>query len=517
MTHASACANIPADTPLARRYHGQGRIKDPKKLAAFDLIVTTYATAASDWTRANKGGAGASAFPLGAIDWFRVVLDESHTIKSPKPAQSQACLALSATRRWCVTGTPMGSEVGDLFGQFLFLGLSPFDQSAYFEANVRRVFGAQGNNYSGSPIPLLYALSRTMIRHTKQQTLGGAAVLALPPKTEEKVGVEFTAEERKAYAAAHKDAVAQFEQYRAQGATAVSQRLLAIMSLLLPLRRIASGGALTDKEVTVPDLHALAAARSAARIAALQNAAGGDDDVKPKLEAGADVKPSFPASGATAAGASGASGAGTSAAAAAADPGPGPVDAKPVLTAVTSAEETCALCGELAEDAVRTGCAHYFCKDCLLGAMPAKASAARCPECKKPVDAAWLMREAAAAAADAAGAASAAGAAGASGAGPATAKAAAKPKPPPAPIVLRCESKLRVLLSELKAMREADETAKALVFSQFNSTLEWLKTRLTEEGFGYRTISGSMPLPKRAAAIEAFQKGACLRCVARSV
>ena len=27
--------------------------------------------------------------------------------------------------------------------------------------------------------------------------------------------------------------------------------------------------------------------------------------------------------------------------------------------------------------------------------------------------------------------------------------------------------------------------------SQFNGTLEWLKTRLTEEGFGYRTINGS--------------------------
>ena len=97
-----------------------------------------------------------------------------------------------------------------------------------------------------------------------------------------------------------------------------------------------------------------------------------------------------------------------------------------------------------------------------------------------------------------------------------------------------CESKLLALLDELHVMKEADSTAKALVFSQvgiddctfhvidvalqapfpfpcpsppqYNTTLEWLKLRLTEEGFGYRTISGSMPLKQRTKAIEAFQK-----------
>ena len=48
-------------------------------------------------------------------------------------------------------------------------------------------------------------------------------------------------------------------------------------------------------------------------------------------------------------------------------------------------------------------------------------------------------------------------------------------------------------------------TPQALIFSQYTGTLEWLKTRLSEEGFGYRTISGSMPLKQRAAAIQAFQ------------
>ena len=50
---------------------------------------------------------------------------------------------------------------------------------------------------------------------------------------------------------------------------------------------------------------------------------------------------------------------------------------------------------------------------------------------------------------------------------------------------------------QLEEMRAADPTAKALVFSQFNSTIDWLKVKLGEHGFGFRTISGGMTLSKR--------------------
>ena len=43
--------------------------------------------------------------------------------------------------------------------------------------------------------------------------------------------------------------------------------------------------------------------------------------------------------------------------------------------------------------------------------------------------------------------------------------------------------------------------------AQYMSTIEWLKTCLTQQGFGYRFISGSMPLKQRAKAISAFQVG----------
>ena len=104
-------------------------MRDVAKLADNDLVVTTYQTLSSDWAAADKARtpkSPASAHPLGAIQWHRIVLDEAHNIKSPATAQTKACIELESDRRWCVTGTPMGTSVDDLVGQLAFLHAQPF-------------------------------------------------------------------------------------------------------------------------------------------------------------------------------------------------------------------------------------------------------------------------------------------------------------------------------------------------------------------------------------------------------
>lgn len=44
---------------------------------------------------------------LYSVHWFRIVLDEAHTIKSPKSQISLAAADLAADSRWCLTGTPI--------------------------------------------------------------------------------------------------------------------------------------------------------------------------------------------------------------------------------------------------------------------------------------------------------------------------------------------------------------------------------------------------------------------------
>lgn len=48
-------------------------------------------------------------------------------------------------------------------------------------------------------------------------------------------------------------------------------------------------------------------------------------------------------------------------------------------------------------------------------------------------------------------------------------------------------------------------SGKSLVFSQFASTLDWLKEELPKHGFQFRTLTGDMSMRQRAKALHDFQ------------
>ena len=65
-------------------------------------------------------------------------LQESHTIKEAHSRQARACTSLAGERRWCVSGTPVNTDIGDLLSQFGFLGFQPFSLKPFFDAHVRQ-------------------------------------------------------------------------------------------------------------------------------------------------------------------------------------------------------------------------------------------------------------------------------------------------------------------------------------------------------------------------------------------
>ena len=83
--------------------------------------MTTFHVLAADFNARSKtakaavekGGKASYVPPAEKIEWWRIVLDEAHNIKGDT-AQSKAALALHASRRWCVTGTPVNTAVDDL-------------------------------------------------------------------------------------------------------------------------------------------------------------------------------------------------------------------------------------------------------------------------------------------------------------------------------------------------------------------------------------------------------------------
>ncbi|DBB09876.1 TPA: hypothetical protein ACH3X3_001489 [Trebouxia sp. C0006] len=404
-------------------HHGPKRSKDPKDLAAYDIVLVTYQTLGLDFSRGLKdtSGDGKKRFPpCGSIQWHRIVLDEAHTVKNPTAQLTKACMALASNKRWCVTGTPVGSDIADLKGQFNFLQLHPFTNKNFFSVYVKPAY--TGSTWARPPASmLLCVLSQCMIRHTKLQVLGGEEILQLPKKTEDLVPVSFSQEEQELYMHVFERARTKYHMFRTHGPHMVSKKLIQIMSTLLPLRRICSGGQLSDKDLAVELPSAVGAVNMA-------------------------------------------------------------VDPNAVCT-----EEACCICFESPIwEPTRTKCNHWFCWECIGTLLQGRTGAAAslvCPLCRATVQGQELVKGV-----------------------NEDAQALEEEDSFAANLEQKAstsESKLMALLEELRVMRENDPTAKALVFSQFVSTIEWLKVKLAEQGFSYRTISGSMSLQQRSKVLKA--------------
>lgn len=117
-------------------YYGGDRINDLKVISEHDVVLTTYGVLASAYKSVciiivllfqlffvqslsfSFMSINEKPYPLSnqdpekisifhEIDWYRVVLDEAHSIKSSKTVVAQSAYALNAYSRWCLTGTPL--------------------------------------------------------------------------------------------------------------------------------------------------------------------------------------------------------------------------------------------------------------------------------------------------------------------------------------------------------------------------------------------------------------------------
>ncbi|KAF8863170.1 hypothetical protein BDZ45DRAFT_738502 [Acephala macrosclerotiorum] len=106
-------------------YHGRGRESKPEAIANCDIVLSTYHTIASESSK--------STIPLFKINWFRVVLDEAHIIRTSSTQLFQVVTKLSAKIRWCVTGTPVQNELEDLGSLVAFIKVPMLDTPPKFK------------------------------------------------------------------------------------------------------------------------------------------------------------------------------------------------------------------------------------------------------------------------------------------------------------------------------------------------------------------------------------------------
>ncbi|KAJ5594931.1 uncharacterized protein N7459_001139 [Penicillium hispanicum] len=144
-------------------YHGANRAKTAKSLDDYDVVITTYGTLTSESGTATSDKAKKSG--IFAVYWYRIILDEAHTIKNRNAKATQAACTLDAQYRWCLTGTPLQNNLDELQSLIKFLRIKPFDDLAAWRDQISRPLA---NGRGGLAIQRLQVyLKAFMKRRTK--------------------------------------------------------------------------------------------------------------------------------------------------------------------------------------------------------------------------------------------------------------------------------------------------------------------------------------------------------------
>lgn len=120
-----------------RVHHGPQRTKRFEDLKKYDVVITTYQILVSEHGSSSEREDGPQAGCFG-IHWYRVILDEAHTIKNRNAKATQACYALRAEYRWCLTGTPMQNNLDELQSLIRFLRIKPYNDLSIWKDQITR-------------------------------------------------------------------------------------------------------------------------------------------------------------------------------------------------------------------------------------------------------------------------------------------------------------------------------------------------------------------------------------------
>ncbi|GAA6036158.1 hypothetical protein JCM8097_006646, partial [Rhodosporidiobolus ruineniae] len=275
-------------------YHGNARLADPRKLADHDVVITTFSTLGTEYSRQERAeeeredeeereqkrkreedegiievfgfgadgqvlmkppGAeeeekpkkrkrkrveGSGVSPLQAVQWFRVVLDEAHIIKEHKTIQARAACDLSTSRRIALSGTPLQNSLNDIYSLIRFLRLEPFTDRALWTQYIGSL-AQKGEDLGADRLKLV--MRHIALRRTKDtKGADGKPILSLPPMDSKLISLEFTEPERAFYASHHTRYKHDFA--KLDETDSVMKNYCSILQELLKLRQICVHSAL---------------------------------------------------------------------------------------------------------------------------------------------------------------------------------------------------------------------------------------------------------------------------------
>ncbi|KAL4786279.1 SNF2 family N-terminal domain-containing protein [Aspergillus varians] len=146
-------------------YHGNARAKSTDRLDDYDVVITTYGTLTSEHTAVTKNDKKAGVF---SIHWYRIILDEAHTIKNRNAKATQAAYALNAEYRWCLSGTPMQNNLDELQSLIRFLRIKPYNDLANWKDQISRPLA---NGRGGLAIERLQVVLKAFMKRRTKDVL----------------------------------------------------------------------------------------------------------------------------------------------------------------------------------------------------------------------------------------------------------------------------------------------------------------------------------------------------------
>lgn len=297
-------------------HHGPSRKRDVRVFADYDVVVSTYNILTQEHIpeiservpdHADDGVTHATRGAFG-VRWWRVVLDEAHTIKNKSAKMTVAAYALRSVHRWCLTGTPIQNTADDLQSLLRFLRVSPADSANWWKEKISEPI--KRDNLDVAVKRLRVILKGLMLRRTKAILLtnGDGAVpdrpiekpdpaqkqkqapsYTLPPRTTHHLMVDFTPAEREFYDGLEQRADVALARMRRSGDVGY----MSVLVLLQRLRQACNHAQLVTKELDVSEYRPspmspkkkspVQAAEQAQELDELANLLGGikvDDDLR---------------------------------------------------------------------------------------------------------------------------------------------------------------------------------------------------------------------------------------------
>ncbi|KIY68112.1 hypothetical protein CYLTODRAFT_351900 [Cylindrobasidium torrendii FP15055 ss-10] len=252
-------------------HHGASRTADPDVLRKHHIVVTTYDVLKSEHkafmpdvkdeskTKSKKKKnddyssdeeevkpkkrAAKVKTAVMEMKWWRVILDEAHTIKNASTQAARACFELKARYRWVLTGTPMQNEVGELFSLFKFLHVKPYHEIERFNVDIAKPFKS-GHGMNRALKRLQAVLHAVMLRRRKDTIINGKKLIELPPRELEIVACSFSAEEQRFYDNLANQMDVKLNDMESEGRA----NYMGVLLLLLRLRQACNHCALVTKD-----------------------------------------------------------------------------------------------------------------------------------------------------------------------------------------------------------------------------------------------------------------------------